>query len=400
MNTGVIWLLALAASLLAIPVAVLVLEIVAAIIWSSNRTVMPALRGVRQRVAVLVPAHDESIGLLPTLRDIQSQLLRGDRLFVIADNCTDDTADVARAAGAEVIERRDGTKLGKGYALDFGLRHLNSDPPETVIVIDADCRVRAQTIDQLAQTSAFTGRPVQALNVVTAPSSSPVNHRVAEFAGRVKRSLRPLGQSALGLPCQLSGTGMAFPYDVVRCADLTTGSIAEDVKLGLELSLAGYSPTYCAMACVISEFPASIKGTKTQRERWEQGHIYLIGREALRLFSLAIARRNWNLLALTLDLAVPPLSLLGILIAVVLVTAALAAFMGLSMVPLIISMGNLLAFVAAIFLAWLKCGRDILPAMSIWSLIAYVMGKFSLYTQILFGTATARWDRTDRKRPQ
>ena len=293
---------------------------------------------------------------LPTLTDIQSQLLPGDRLIVIADNCDDDTAELARGGGVEVIERHEPTKRGKGYALDFGLRHLAADPPDIVIVVDADCRLQNGTIHQLALTAAATGRPVQALNVMTSPAESPINHRVAEFAGRVKRWLRPLGLSALGLPCQLSGTGMAFPYEVVQTADLTSGSIAEDVKLGLELSMAGYPPTFCPSACVISEFPSSVKGTTTQRQRWEHGHIHLIAKDALQFFSKAIVHRNWDLLVLTLDLIVPPLSLLGLLIAVVFVVTSVAALLGTSPAAATISAISILGFVGAMFLPGYTAG--------------------------------------------
>jgi cellulose synthase/poly-beta-1,6-N-acetylglucosamine synthase-like glycosyltransferase len=400
MAAMVVTLLVVVAGFLAIPVVVLCLEIVAAILLPQRQLIAHSGCGIRRRVAVLVPAHNESVGLLPTIRDIQSQLLPTDRLLVIADNCTDDTADLARAAGAEVIERCDATRRGKGYALDRGLRHLSFDPPEIVIAIDADCRLQSGSIERLALTALTTGRPVQALNIVTSPSGSLVNHRVAEFAGRVKRWLRPLGLSVLGLPCQLSGTGMAFPYSVISSADLTSESIVEDVKLGLELSLAGYSPTFCPSASVTSEFPASIKGTKSQRRRWEQGHINMIGRDALRLFSLAIARHNWNLLVLTLDLAVPPLSLLSILMSGVFALTALISLLGFSFVPLIICTANLLIFAAAIFLAWLRCGRDILPTSSIWSSIPYAIGKLGLYGQILSGRSNAQWNRTDRERTE
>src|ERR1700730_8153144 len=116
--------LAIIAALLAIPVAVFCLEIVAAITLPQwQRSVRPNYHP-RRRVAVLVPAHNESAGLLPTLADIHGQLHPPDRLLVVADNCADDTAAVARAGGAEVVERHDLTKLGKGYALDWGLRHL------------------------------------------------------------------------------------------------------------------------------------------------------------------------------------------------------------------------------------------------------------------------------------
>src|SRR5215471_14666196 len=139
MGTFASGVLAIIAALLAIPVAIFCLEIVAAIaLPQRRRRVRPNYRP-RRCVAVVVPAHNESTDLLPTLADIQAQLYPYDRLLVVADNCTDDTAAVARAGGAEVVERHDLIKVGKGYALDWGLRHLASDPPEFVVFIDADC---------------------------------------------------------------------------------------------------------------------------------------------------------------------------------------------------------------------------------------------------------------------
>src|ERR1700731_271602 len=117
-------LLVIVAGVLATSVMVFFLEIVAATALSRWRRPMGPDSGVRLPVAVLVPAHNESSGLLPTLTNIQSQLLPGDRLLVVADNCSDDTAAAARAGGAEVVERNDPTKRGKGYALDWGVRKL------------------------------------------------------------------------------------------------------------------------------------------------------------------------------------------------------------------------------------------------------------------------------------
>ncbi|MFX5972557.1 glycosyltransferase, partial [Acinetobacter baumannii] len=82
---------------------------------------------VRSRVAILVPAHNESEGLRPTLIEINSQLGSGDRLVVVADNCTDDTATIAAAAGADVVVRHDLSRIGKGFALDAGVRHLGAN---------------------------------------------------------------------------------------------------------------------------------------------------------------------------------------------------------------------------------------------------------------------------------
>ena len=398
MNALVSYPLMVLAGLLAIPTAVLCIEIVAALVLPQPQPNSRVRNGARRRLAVLVPAHNESTGLLPTLVDIRGQLLPDDRLVVIADNCTDDTAAVARSEGAEVIERQDLTKLGKGYALDHGLKYLTLDPPEIVIAIDADCRVKEGTIDELAVTSWSTGQPTQSFNTMTSPKTSQVNHQVAEFAWQVKQWLRPLGLRAFSFPCQMTGTGMAFPWDAIRSVKLNSASLAEDLKLGLELSLTGYSPIFCPSACVTSEFPTSLKGVTTQRKRWEQGHIEIITNDAPRLFWLALARRNWRLLVLTLDLIVPPLSLLAMSLAGMFAINSLAALIGFSSVPFIISAASLFALIAVIVAAWLNCGRHLLPARAIVSVVPFVLGKIGLYRRIVSGAGDAKWDRTDRKR--
>src|SRR4051812_9727823 len=135
-------LLCLPALALCVPVAVLFSQVAMAAPRYRPRA-MPAAR--RPSVAVIIPAHDEALGIAATLRAIVPQLAAGDRVIVVADNCTDDTATVAAAAGAEVLERNDREHRGKGYALDFGVRHLAVNPPEVVIIIDADCDTASGT---------------------------------------------------------------------------------------------------------------------------------------------------------------------------------------------------------------------------------------------------------------
>src|SRR5215813_9025274 len=230
---GVSWALGGLASLLAILVAVFLLEIIAGILLPRRvATVAPGDRKRRPRIAVLIPAHNESGGIRATLDDIRAQICSGDRLLVVADNCTDRTAVVAAAAGAEVVERHDLTRIGKGYALDNGLQHLRAEPPQIVVFVDADCRLLPDAIGRLALASSGTGRLVQALYHMASPDHGRINYRVAEFAWRVCNWIRPLGLSSLGLPCRLAGAGMAFPWGVIRSVELASGEIAEDQKLG------------------------------------------------------------------------------------------------------------------------------------------------------------------------
>jgi len=90
------WLLSALSVLMLLPVLVLFVQVLLASLPARS---IPSAKGLRPRVAVLVPAHNESSIIIATLNSIRPQLLEGDRLLVVADNCTDDTAALARTAG-------------------------------------------------------------------------------------------------------------------------------------------------------------------------------------------------------------------------------------------------------------------------------------------------------------
>src|ERR1700733_695431 len=168
--------LAVIAGLLSVRVSVLFIEIMAALSLVEEKPLEVLYPKAPKRVAVIVPAHNESVGISPTIEDIKRQLSPGDRLLVIADNCSDDTAAVAAAAGAEVIARDDLEKIGKGYALGFGVSHLSIDPPDFAVFIDADCRLQSDAIGRLREICSELQRPVQACFLMKAAENSPIDH--------------------------------------------------------------------------------------------------------------------------------------------------------------------------------------------------------------------------------
>lgn len=384
------------ATALAIPVTILVIEVGAACIFGPRQNVERTVQ--RPRISILVPAHDESGGLLPTLEDLKAQLQCGDRLLVIADNCTDNTADIAKAAGADVLVRNNPTQVGKGYALDWGVQRLVGDPPAIVIVIDADCRVAPNAVDELAAACVATGRPVQALYLVTSPEQSPINYQLAEFAFLIKNKVRPLGLAALNLPCQLMGTGMAFPWEVIRSATLASGSIVEDLKLGLELAEAGCPPQFCPAAKVTSHFPWSLEGAHSQTKRWQSGQLSMIRMAAVRLLLSAILYGNMGLLTLTLDMLVPPLSLLVVFLVGMFCISLVALIFDATATALIISVGNILALALAVILSWIGFGRSVISAGAVLSIGRYIATKLALYGHLISRGSAMQWTRTDRKK--
>lgn len=380
------------AMLLFCPVAVLCLQVVMALL---PRRISVALPITRPRVTILVPAHEEAAVIGDTLALLMPQLVPGDRLLVVADNCSDDTAGIARAAGAEVIARTDRSRRGKGYALDYGIRHLERDPPEVLIIVDADCRVEPQAIDRLARWCGNTGRPTQGLYLMHAPEGACLRMRIAAFAWRVKNQVRPLGYQRLGLPCQLMGTGMAFPWRLVAGMALANAHIVEDMKLGIDLARAGHPAMFCADAAVSSFFPVAASAVKSQRKRWEHGHLSLILQEVPRLLWRAACKADFRLLALVLDLLVPPLALLVFLLTGLLTLAAVAAALGASTLPLEIAFVAFGLLAIAVFLAWHGWARQVVSLRDLLSVPCYVLAKVPLYFQ--FWTHRQKdWVRTDR----
>ncbi len=349
----------------------------------------------RRRLAVLVPAHNESTNMIPTLRAIHSQSLAGLRVLVVADNCSDDTAQVAKAEGAEVIERSDPTRRGKGYALDFGIQHLKASPPDTVIILDADCIPEPGAIARMAELSTQTQRPAQALYLMKSPSPQSVKSRIAEFAWLVKNHVRARGLHWFGLPCQLTGSGMAFPWRVLQQAPLATGEIVEDMKLGIALAARGYAPVFCEQAVVSSTFPANEEGVRSQRERWEHGHLAIIRNEGLPNLGRALLNRDLNLFFLALDLCIPPLALLVMLnMAWLMVAGVYWAWLG-SAWALAISVIGMLITVASVALAWYKFGRSVVSGSDLLRVPVYMLSKLSVYAGFLFRRQTT-WVRSKR----
>jgi cellulose synthase/poly-beta-1,6-N-acetylglucosamine synthase-like glycosyltransferase len=367
--------------ILAVPVLVLFFQVLMAMPLSLASN-MP--EGARPRVAVLVPAHNEELVIGETLASILRQLVTGDRLVVVADNCSDHTAEIARQWGAEVTIRTDPGSRGKGFALDHGLKFLEQTGiPQVAIFIDADCQLNDGCIDRLGRLCILTLRPTQAAYIMI-PSDPPRKiASIVSFAWKVKDFVRPLGWHRLNLPCQLAGSGMAFPWEVIRSTNLASAHLAEDLKLGLDLALTGHFPQFCPEARVTSKVAAGGTPNFSQRARWEHGTIETMVHYLPRLFIRSCNNRSIPLIAMALDLSVPPLALLALTLATYLALTLALLFVPGARGPALIS-GILCAlFSVSIFMAWRRHGREIIPLHWLMFAPVYAIGKIPLYASFL-----------------
>ncbi|HOY71199.1 MAG TPA: glycosyltransferase family 2 protein [Methylotenera sp.] len=385
-------LLSILILVLLIPVLVLFKQVLLAALVKVKSTQLTAKR---PSIAVIVPAHNEHLLIQSTIASVLPQLTAQDRIIVVADNCTDDTAKIAREAGAEAIERFNQDARGKGYALDFGVRHCTNQPPEVIIIIDADCQVGEGALNKLAIACVQYDRPIQALYLMKSPAGAGLKTKIAEFAWLVKNLVRPSGYAVLGLPCQLMGTGMAFTWQSISQANLASGHIVEDLKLGIDYCLAEKPPLFLPEALVTSEFPTSTEGLSGQRTRWEHGHLGVIFSEAPSLFVQAISKGNTGLLALAFDLIVPPLALLMLLMVTVFVVAGLFYAVTDLVMPLCLALAGLVLLGSAVLLAWAVFGRKVISLASLCYAPIYALMKIPVYLNFLIKRQVS-WVRAKR----
>ncbi|MFQ6334979.1 glycosyltransferase family 2 protein [Methylophilus sp. 3sh_L] len=380
-------------AILVIPVLTFCIQILVAVLPGfRNQKVQPQSASI----ALLIPAHNESTGISATLESIKKSATPNTRIVVIADNCSDNTAEIARSNGVEVIERVHETLRGKGYALDFGIQHLKTNPPEVMIVFDADCIVYPDTINALAQAVIKGKRAVQALYLIQAKPNSPVKTKLAEFAYVVKSWTRPLGFYRLGMPMQLMGSGMAFPWEHVKNANLAKGYIVEDMKLGIDLAEQRLAPKFCPEAYVTSEFPLNDEGADSQRKRWEHGHIGMIVQEGLPLFFKGLRTANIEMTAMALDLCVPPVALLFLLSALFAIISAVLILLTNTTFPWGYGVIQFLLLALFVMISWVKHGTKILPFFELLTYApVYAISKIQLYAKF-FVNRQIEWVKSKR----
>ncbi len=362
------------------------------LLWRRPAAVAPATSA---RMVVVVPAHDEADGIEVTVRSLLAMAYPPERrrVIVIADNCSDRTAEIAAAAGAEVLLRHDQALRGKGYALKFAIDRLLGDASwDALVVVDADSVV---TPNLLAALSAkLESGAAQALYLPRAGGGSGVGV-LTEVAFVAIHLVRSAARERLGLSCGLRGNGMAFSREVLERVPHLAFSKTEDLEFGILLGLEGIRVAFAADAVVRGDMPEHRVAVARQRERWIGGRVGAARRYLPALLRGAMSRRSLMLADLAADVMTPPLSLL---------LAAIALGVVLSTGWAIVADARPLAVWAAAAVALTThvgvaarlsgTGRDLLKAVRV--LPAYVGRKCAIALRALVVT-DERWIRTPRR---
>jgi cellulose synthase/poly-beta-1,6-N-acetylglucosamine synthase-like glycosyltransferase len=365
---------------------------------AAQRPLPPSSRQLR--FDVIVPAHNEIsvihhvIGSLKQLDWPQDRY----RVVVVADNCTDGTAAAAAAAGADVLERHDPGRRGKGYALDFAFKASRARGwADAVVVVDADALVSKNLLEAYARRMERGADAVQAHYGVSNTGVS-WRTRLLGIAKAAFHIVRSRARERLRLSCGIRGNGWAVTHRLLERVPYGAYSLTEDLEYGITLGLAGYRVHYADEAHADAEMVSGGgQEASKQRQRWERGRFQLIRTRTLPLLAAAVRLRSRVCLDLALDLMVLPLSYVALNVMALLAVAGVTALAGhpLSALWLWVGLACVAALALHILRGWQLSGAGLqglidllqVPRFLLWKLIVMLPGRRS----------SPEWVRTKRE---
>lgn len=251
------------------------------------------------RFMAIIPAHNEEAVVANLIESLKKQTYNKELydIYVIADNCTDNTAKVAREAGAIVYERFDETKKTKGYALNWFLQQkIKEDAPyDAFFVFDADNIVDKNFIKNMNKKLCQGEDVVQGYRDIKNPSDNWITAGYAIFYWQMHRFYH-LARYNLGLSPLLNGTGFMVKFDVVKPQGWDTVTLTEDIEFSLKRIIKGKKLGWATDAIVYDEQPTGFKQSWSQRSRWTVGHMQCIKTYTKQL--AVAAKENKNMMNL------------------------------------------------------------------------------------------------------
>ncbi len=256
---------------------------------------IPIVHPPQKRFAVLVAAHNEEAVIAPLLDNLQ-QLDYPKELYdvyVIADNCTDQTAVISRQHGAIVAERHTTRERGKGFAIRWMLNQLNlfDVPYDAVVMFDADNLVSQNFLKVMNNRLMAGKKVVQGYLDSKNPFDSWVTVSMAISYWYTNRMWQ-LARRNLGLSCALGGTGLCIDMQLLKTLGWDATGLAEDTEFGAKCVGMGIYPEWAHEARVYDEKPVTITASLRQRLRWMQGHFSCAETYAGSLIAKSIRERN------------------------------------------------------------------------------------------------------------
>jgi 1,2-diacylglycerol 3-beta-glucosyltransferase len=349
----------------------------------------------KRRFAILIPAHNEE-ALIGRLLDNLARLDYPPALFevcVVADNCDDQTAVIARGHGVRVFERVTQSERAKGFALRWLFEQLRAVGAtfDAYVVVDADSVVSTNFLRSMDARLGAGSLVLQAhYSVLNASESALAGLRSAALAAL--HYLRPLGRLALGLSCGLKGNGMCFDSSVIERFGWDWYTLAEDVEFHLALVGQGIRVDFAPEANVQADMPVTLRQAASQNDRWERGRLQLLRTHVPTLLRDGILMRSALRVDAAVEQLIPPLSVPFVCGFVCLVSAGALG----SGLPFVLALGALLGQMVYLLAALVLVRAPRSAYLSLAAAPVYIAWKLGLYAQALVSARGTAWVRTAR----
>ena len=355
-----------------------------------------------RRVAVVIPAHDEELTITRALRSLLAVDYPQDhfKVIVIADNCTDRTAEISRSMGAIVYERKNLSLRGKGYALRWCFDRLLTGQTayDAIVVVNANTEVSRNFLNVMNFYLEKGAQAIQCSDMVK-PQPGAWSAEVTRVSFTLYNYVRPLGRHVIRCSAGLHGNGMCFDIDILRRVPWQAYSLSEDLEYGLMLLLHGITVAFAPEATVFAQMPQSPGNAESQRARWEAGRFPVVRKYVGLLFTAAIRRMSFKILDASVDLITPPLVNLLVMVAALLSVNLLLWGLGVEGAAQFAFLWSMLLVPGAIhvFVGLYAAGADRSLYVALLSLPRYALWKLLLYLKLLKGRQTENWIRTTRE---
>ncbi len=264
----------------------------------------------RTRFAIVVPAHNEELLIDKFCKNIlQVDYPASMReVYIIADNCSDRTAEICSSYPVTVLRRFNKADTGKGYALKWAFEQIDMSAFDAVLILDADTTVEPAILQNLNTMISHGSEAIQCYIKVPNRHESWFTQLI--YVSRtINNMLYHFAKYKLGLSAYLMGTGMCFKTSLLQEQAWTAFTLSEDWEYFAKLIGLGKKIDFAVGAVVLQQESRSLKQATTQRLRWSKGRFYVIKNLGLNLLFRGLRDRNWTMVDASLALLFPNWSL-------------------------------------------------------------------------------------------
>ncbi|MDP2209128.1 MAG: glycosyltransferase family 2 protein [Bacteroidota bacterium] len=355
------------------------------------------------KFAMIIPAHNEEISIGKTIKSLFEVDYSRNQfdVIVVADNCTDLTAEIAKKHGAMVYERTDKINRGKGYALRWCIDLLfkTNRGYDAIAIIDADSVISKNFLSVLNFYISKGSKAIQTADLV-APQPDAWSSEVTRLGFMLYNFVRPLGRKVINCSAGVRGNGMCFTTKTLKEVPWDTYSLNEDLEYGLVLLLNGINVDFAPEAIVHATMPKSAKNAETQRARWERGRFPIIKKYSTKLLRYSIEKLSFRTFDAFIELITPPFVNSFAFAVLMLLINLVLLLLGIVFLKTFIMLWSfvILAAVAHVLFGLFTARADVMLFKAFLYIPKYIVWKILLYFKISRCNKNDEWIRTTRER--